>query len=55
MDWSEHVKSHLLGCFDGREIIRPTSCEGRRGFAPILEVFQGGDVLVDDLVSCKKV
>ena len=41
--------------FDGREIVRPTSCVGRRGFAPILEVFQGGDVLVDDLVSCERV
>ena len=35
--------------------MQPTSCEGRRGFAPILEVFQGGDVFVDDLVSCEMV
>ena len=40
---------------DGRKIMQPTSCEGRRGFAPILEVFQGGDILIDDLVSCKRV
>ena len=40
---------------EGREIVRPTPFEGRRGFAPILEVFQGGDALVDDLVSCKRV
>ena len=35
--------------------MRPTSCEWRRGLAPILEVFQGGDVLVDDLVSYEMV
>ena len=35
--------------------MRPTSCEGRRGFALILEVVQGGDVLIDDLVSCEMV
>ena len=29
----------------------PTSFGGRKGFAPILEEFQGRDVLVDDLVS----
>ena len=35
--------------------MQPTSCEGRKAFAPILKVFQGGDVLVDELVSCKRV
>ena len=35
--------------------MQPTSCEGRRGFAPILEVFQGGDVFFNALVSCKRV
>ena len=35
--------------------MRQISCEGRRGFAPILKVFKGGDILVDELVSCKRV